>query len=118
MVEGDQRAHDDKVAILESMDLLSEADLQVLLLFRGKQDAEIGDLAWRDLGLPGDLNDQLWELSCSLAKLESRGLILKVSTHTGPIHVQAPLSSDATRWEKTKYRVLPLGRSLIGLLFE
>lgn len=119
IVDGDQRAHDDKVAVLESLDLLSEADLRALLLFQGKQDAQIGDLRWRELGLSGDLNDQLWELSCSLAKLESRGLILKVSTDlSSVVYVQAPLTSDATRWEKTKYRVMPLGRSLIALLFE
>jgi hypothetical protein len=118
LVAGNARSHDEKVSLLESMDLLSEADLRVLSLFGAKEDAQIADLRWRELGLPGDVNDQLWEMSCSLPKLESRGLILKVSTHTGAVYVQAQLNSDATRWEQTKYRVLPLGKSLIAVLFE
>lgn len=118
LVDGNERSHDEKVAVLESMDLLSETDLRVFSLFQGRETAEIADLRWRELGLPGDLNDQLWEMSCSLARLESRGLILKVSTHIGGVYVQAPLNSEATRWEKTKYRLLPLGKSLIALLFE
>lgn len=117
-VEGDQRTHFEKVALLESLDLLTEIDIRILSLFQGRETAEIANVRWRELGLAGEANEQLWEVSCSLAKLESRGLMLKVTTHTGVVVVQPPLSADASRWEQTKYRVLPLGMSLIALLVE
>ncbi len=116
LVRGNAHTHEDKVALLESMDSLSETDLQVFLLFQGKEEAQISDLAWRELALEDNPTDQLWELSCHLAKLESRGLILKVSQGQSVVYVRGGLTSAAARSQETKYRVLPLGTRLIEIL--
>ena len=115
---GTERSHDDKVAMIDSLDTLTEADLCVLRLFKGKNAASVKELNWRELGLQGDVNDQLWQLACNLARLESRGLILKVSTHSGVAYVPRDLDNDTARWQETGYRLLPLGTSLIGVLFD
>ncbi len=118
IAERSERTHEQKVSLLESLDLLSETDLQVLQLFDGREAAQIRDLKWRELGLSEDLNDQLWEMSSSLARLESRGLILKISLPTTAGYVKAPLNVDTATWEMAKYRLLPLGESLIAVLFQ
>lgn len=116
LVGGDERGYDDKVALLESLDNLSEQDLQVLLLFQGKEETQITEIRWRDLGLPGDLSSQLWEFTCHLAKLESRGLILKVSQGAGVVHVPDGVTPEAARSQQSRYRLLPLGVRLIQAL--
>ncbi len=116
LVGGNERGHEEKVALLESLDSLSERDLEVLLLFRGKEEAQIGDIRWRELGLPGDLSNQLWELTCHLAKLESRGLLLKVSQGTGVVYVRDGLTAAAARSQESRYRLLPLGVRLLDVL--
>ncbi len=118
IVDTDQRAFGSRIALIESLDTLSECDLRVLQLFEKTESASIGELHIDGLQLSGDANEQIWQLACNLAKLESRGLILKVSTHTGSMHVPQGLSKETARWRETKYRVLPLGRSLIQALFR
>jgi len=113
---GEARSHDEKVTLLDSLDMLSKVDLRVLFLFEGKEEAQIADLRWREIELGGDVNNQLWELACSLARLESRGLIFKTSLHAGGVYIQAPFNADTARWVMTKYRLLPLGKSLIAVL--
>jgi len=117
IVDGNQCGHDEKVALIDSLDALSELDLHLLRLFKGKEETAIGDLGWRSLALSGDVNAQVWELACSLPRLEARGLILKTSTHTGVVCVRSPLNQDTARWLETKYRLLPLGKSLSATLF-
>jgi len=113
-----ERSHDEKLALIESLDTLSEQDLKVLGLFKGKTTSAIKELRWGEIGLPGDTNQQVWQLACNLAKLESRGLILRLSTSTGVQVVQDKMDPMASRWEETIYRVLPLGESLVHLLFD
>lgn len=113
---GNALEHDDRVALLESLDFLSETDLECLLLFKGKEEAQIGDLQWREMGLKGDASNQIWELSCHLAKLESKGLILRVSQGGGVVHVPKTLTRAAARRQEANYRLLPVGARLIEAL--
>lgn len=116
VIGSEARTHDEKIALLESLDTLSEADLQVLFLFKGKDKVEIADLRWTELRLVGDLNNRLGQLTCSLARLESRGLLFTASVYDASVYIQAPYDADTARWVKTKYRLLPLGKSLIAAL--
>lgn len=118
VADGTERSHDEKVAMIDSLDTLTEADLCALRLFTRKHTASVKELNWRELGLPGDVNDQLWQLACSLARLESRGLILKVSTHGGVVYVPRDFDNDTARWQESGYRLLPLGAALITVLFD
>jgi hypothetical protein len=115
---GNAAQHAESVSILESLDHLSELDLRVLTRFGTRFEVEIGDLDWQELGLSGEPQDQVWAFSGTLAKLESRGLIVMLATHSGGVYVQGPLDATTTRWLKTKYRVLPLGSTVIKLLTE
>ncbi len=118
LTDGDAHPHGDKVAMIDSLDTLSETDLRVLRLFKGKESCKAGGLEWKTLGLPGDPNEQLWQLACNLARLESRGLVLRVSMHNGVVYVRESLNRDTAGWLETEYRLLPLGRSLIAALFD
>jgi hypothetical protein len=117
VVDGDQHKHDENVQLIESLDALSDLDIRILALFKGMEEIAIGDLRLETLGLDGDANSQTWQVAASLAKLESRGLILRVSTNTGVVYVQDGLNKDTARWRETRYRLLPIGQSLIGSIF-
>ena len=103
--------------LIESLDALSDLDIRILALFKGKEEIAIGNLRLETLGLDGDANSQTWQVAASLAKLESRGLILRVSTNNGVVYVQGELNKDTARWRETRYRLLPIGQSLIGSIF-
>ena len=116
VVGSDASEHEDRVALLEGLDSLSETDLQVLMLFQGKEEVQIRELLWRELGFKGDASNHLWEYSCHLAKLESRGLLLKVSHGNGVVYVPHGMTAAVARSQESKYRLLPLGGRLIEVL--
>jgi DNA protecting protein DprA len=118
VADGNQRGHATNVQLIESVDALSELDLRVLELFKGQEEKSMGDLKLQTLGLSGDVNSQIWQVASSLAKLESRGLLLNVSTHSGVVFVQNGLNKDTARWRETKYRILPIGKLLIESIFD
>lgn len=117
-IAGNDRPYDEKVALIESIDILSELDLDVLQLFKGKSEWAVKALDWKRLDLSGDDNQKTWQLACSLSRLESRGLIVTLFTHTGVVNVTDNFNQAAARWRERKYRVLPLGESLIKELFD
>jgi hypothetical protein len=118
IADGDRHKHAENVQLIESLDALSELDLRILALFKGKEESAIGDLQLETLGLGSDANSQTWQVAASLAKLESRGLILRISTNTGVVYVQSGLNKDTARWRETKYRLLPIGQLLIDAIFD
>jgi len=117
-IAGDEHSHEEMVALIESLDTLSELDLKILSLFKGRSEVAIRDLRGQDLGLPGSDSDMVWQLTSHLARLESKGLIAIVFRHTGVVYVEEGLDKDAARQQETKYRVLALGASLIRKLLS
>jgi hypothetical protein len=118
IVKGDASKYSQHVQLIESLDTLSELDLRVLLLFKGKQEQSIGEMNLDSLALEGDVNSQIWQVATSLAKLESRGLLVTASTHSGVINVQEGLNKDTARWRETKYRLLLIGQLLIETILD
>ena len=110
------QGHDDRIALLQSLDALTETDLRVLQLFRGKQQAAIGDLQWASLEFPGDESNQLWEVASHLSKLASRGLVYLISEWPSVAHVPRGLTLEAARLRELKYHLSPLGIRLIRAL--
>jgi len=117
-IRSTNRAYDEKVSVLHELDSLTQQDLRVLKLFQGKTEATVSQLNWQSLGLTGNVNQQLEQLASNLAKLESRGLLLTVFTHTGVVYVPSGFEQWAARWQETRYRVLPLGQALVEALAE
>jgi hypothetical protein len=113
-----ERQYDDKLAILHDLDTLTTRDLQVLRLFQSKTEATAEQLDWLSLGLSGDQNGQLEQLASHLGKLESRGLILTVFTHTGVVYTPSGMKDWAARWQETRYRLLPSGKAIIEAITE
>jgi hypothetical protein len=113
-----KRRYDDKLSILHDLDTLTTKDLQVLRLFQNKTEETAGQLNWQSLGLSGDQNGQLEQLASHLGKLESRGLILTVFTHTGVVVIPTGLNDWAARWQQTRYRLLPSGKAIIEAITE
>lgn len=116
LITGDTLNHDNRVALLESLDSLSDMDIKVLMLFQGIEKTKLKNIQWGELGIEGNLSEQLWELSCHLAKLASRGLVLNISQHDGAVYVPNNITSDAARFQEGTYRLLPLGARLIEIL--
>ena len=111
-------SHDEKVSMIDSLDTLTETDLRVLSLFRDRSTCKIGDLEWASVELAGNLDDRLWQTAGSLARLESRGLILKVGTPSVVVFNSGKVSNEGARWLDTEYRLMPLGSSLMRVLFD
>jgi len=109
-------SYDDKCAVLHSFDTLNPRDIDVLKLFKGKEESKAKDLDWHNLGLEGDNNQKYAELASMLAKLESRGLIFTLRLHTGVIFSPRDLETSIARISETKYRLLPLGKKLLSSL--
>jgi len=112
-----ESSYEEMAALIDSLDTLSDQDLQVLALFRDRSEMAIKDLRLQELGLAGDRSEKVWQVTCNLTRLESRGLIVSVSRHTGVLLLPEGMDKDAARQQETKYRVLPLGVSLIKRLF-
>jgi hypothetical protein len=104
------------VALIESLETLSDLDLKVLMAFDVKSEMAIKDLARSELGLMGDSNQKVWQLTSHLVRLESRGLVAKVFTHTGVVYVDGDFDAYAGRQRETKFRILSLGASLVKRL--
>lgn len=118
-ISADEHSYDEMVALIESLDAMAEMDLRVLALFKSQSEAAIKDLDLKGLNLPGDISDQVWHLTCNLSRLESRGLIAAVSDR-GNMVLYSPqgMDKDAAKQQQVKYRLLPLGASLIKTLFS
>lgn len=117
-VGDNERNHDEKVAVLESLDSLTEFDLNVLRLFHGQMEARIDGLDWRSILEPGRQSDQLAELPSNLARLEARGLIMRSSVPIGVVKYKRDnLTPEASQVLDLGYRVLTLGKTVTELLF-
>jgi predicted nuclease with TOPRIM domain len=111
-----QEPYEDKISVLHSLDALNPNDLDVLKLFRRKEESVAKELDWRSLDLHGDDNQKLAELASMLAKLESRGLIITIRLHNGVVYVPDGLDQSIARLGETKYRILPLGNRILSAL--
>lgn len=111
-----QETYEDKIAVLHSIDALNPKDLEVLKLFRRKEESIVKDLNWQSLNLQGDDNQKLAELIGMLAKLESRGLIVRTRIHGGVVYLPAGLNQSIARLSEAQYRILPLGQKLLSTL--
>ena len=106
--------YDNKVAVFHSLDVLTSKDLEVLKLFRGREESAAKNLDWQSISLQGqDDNHKLAELMSMLAKLESRGLIITTRIHSGVVYVADGLDQSIARLSETKYRILPLGQLIL-----
>lgn len=108
--------YEDKVAVIHGLDALSPADLEVLKLFRGKEQSAAKELDWQSLNLPGGNNQKLAELVSMLARLESRGLIITASTSNLAIYPPEGLDKSIALLIETQYRILPLGQRILSTL--
>lgn len=109
--------YEDKVAVIHSLDALNPADLEVLKLFRGKDQSAVKELDWQSLNLPGDdINQKLSELISMLARLESRGLIITARTGNLAIYPPEGLDKSIALLIETQYRILPLGQRILSTL--
>jgi hypothetical protein len=111
-----QEPYEDKISVLHSLDALNPKDLDVLKLFRRREESAAKNLDWQSLGLQGDDNQKFAELASMLAKLESRGLIITVRLHDGVVYVPDGLDQSIARLSETKYRILPLGKRILSTL--
>jgi hypothetical protein len=111
-------SYEEKVSILHELDTLTTQDLRILRLFDKKLELSVKELDWGSLGLSGDQNQQLAHLASSLAKLESRGLLLTAFTHSGVLTIPNGLEEWSARWVQTRYRLLPLGQAVIEAMAE
>ena len=114
-VQGRHHSYEDKVSLLESLDTLSELDIQILRLAPGKTAFPLESLLIPETGLSQDSRG-VWQLATSLARLEGKGLVLTISTHTGVIHLRDGFDDTTGRMLEKRYRVLPLGHALIAAL--
>jgi hypothetical protein len=109
--------YEDKVAVIHSLDALNHADLEVLKLFRQKDQSAVKELNWQGLNLPGDdINQKLSELISMLARLESRGLIITAKTGNLAIYPPEGLDKSIALLIETQYRILPLGQRILSTL--
>jgi len=109
--------HDAKLALIDSLDSLTEQDLLVLSLFDGGGPMKIGELMRGfHAGPPGPEN--LGALVASLTKLEARGLIGETASgRTVDSHTTFGSADHWTnRWLRKFYEILPYGRSLVELM--
>lgn len=106
-------SYDDKLAVFHSLDVLTSKDMEVLKLFRGKEESAAKDLNWHSISLQGDESHKLAELMSMLAKLESRGLIITTRIRGGVVYVANGLDQSIARLSETKYRTLPLGQQIL-----
>lgn len=102
--------------MFHSLDTLVSKDLEVLKLFRRKEESAAKDLNWQSIDLHGDDDQKLAELMSMLAKLESRGLIITARLHSGVVYVPNGLDPAIARLSETKYRILPLGQQILLVL--
>jgi hypothetical protein len=100
----------------DTIDALNPKDLEVLKLFRRKEESIVKDLNWQSLNLQGDDNQKLAEMIGMLAKLESRGLIVRTRIHGGVVYIPAGLNQSISRLSEAQYRILPLGQKLLSTL--
>jgi len=110
-----QEPYEDKISVLHSLDALNPKDLDVLKLFRQREESEARELDWQSLDLQGDDNQKLAELASMLAKLESRGLIITVRLNSGVVFTRG-LDPPIARLSETKYMILPLGKKILSAL--
>jgi hypothetical protein len=118
IVDGNVRTYDEKIILIESLETLTELDINVLKLLEGHSGVAVKEMNRELLGLPGDDTKQLLELACCLSRLESRGLILKSFTQTGLTITPHGMEQWVAKWSDTEYQVLPLGKRVTGVLFE
>ena len=112
--EGDIK-HDLKIAAIDTLDVLTDTDVNVLHEFREGTPTKIEELlgqSWTEetLGLK----------VVSISKLESRGLIARTSGRTSSA-AERTVGVDeywATQWRNRHYELLPFGRILLTLLMS
>ena len=108
--------YESKTAVLHSLDALYPDDLEVLKLFRGREESAAKELDWQSLNLSGDNNHKLAELASMLAKLESRGLIVTIRLPSMVVYPPAGVDSSVARLSETQYKILPLGKKILATL--
>jgi len=109
-------SHDAKVTLMQSIDQLTSKDIDVLLLARGKKTFQLRDLEYGTLELDENHLNVVWVLSSHMAKLESRGLLVRTSNSAGVIIRRNGESVETAKALNTEYLVLPWGERLIGAL--
>jgi hypothetical protein len=114
---------DDRRSILEDIDVLTAQDLTYLLKFedgalRGDWLTGSYDSGWSDVGAPSTAEDEKWDMILgpavnSLAKLESRGLIVQTA-----INAMFGSSGDGGAWynrfRRKAWRLTPIGVKLLN----
>lgn len=111
-----QEPYEDKTSVLHSLDALNPKDLEVLKLFRSREESAVKELNWESLNLQGDNNQKITELLSMLAKLESRGLIITARLSDVAIYPIDGLDKSIARLSETQYRILPLGKKILSTL--
>ena len=110
LIEWEKLSHDTKISIIESLDVLTNQDLQVLRHFKSGQIIRIDRLLNVLTELYGTKEERLSLLIVSLTKLESRGIIGQTATSAGDVYGGAGLPDEWTnRWQNRYYEILPFG---------
>jgi hypothetical protein len=111
---------DEKLNAIDSLDVLTEADLQVLRHFSAGHKIRVDHFVPTSqfYQFPPELEENVGRLVVSLQKLESRGLIAP----TTPINEGFDWEGEKTDWvnvwrEKT-YVLLPFGRKFCSLIWD
>lgn len=111
-----KKSYNEKSSIIHALEFLDTTDLEVLKLFKNREETAVRELGWENLGLIGDENQRFAQLVSKLAKLESRGLIVTISLYNGVIHMPRGIEQWIARWRETKFRILPLGKDVLSTL--
>lgn len=110
---GTEVSYDEKLSILDAINMLTETDLNVLKRFSGKRSIMVDDMPEAD----GD-DDTMSNLVLSLSKLISRGLISETSRSKSINSIT--FYGDSERWDNKwrikQYGILPFGEKLLKLI--
>lgn len=116
LIQQYEEPYDDKISVLHSLDALNPKDLDVLKLFRRREESAAKELDWQSLDLQGDNNPKFAESASMLAKLESRGLIITVQLNNHVVYPPPGVDRSIARLGETTYRILPLGQRVLSAL--
>jgi hypothetical protein len=103
-------SHDTKISIIESLDLLTNQDLQILRHFKSGHIIRTDRLLNAFPELSGTKEERLSLLIVSLTKLESRGIVGETNMPSSDVYAGAGLPDRWTnRWLNKYYEILPFG---------
>lgn len=116
-------SRDERRSIIEDLDTLTLQDLKYLARFaggvmRGDALTDSWDAGWSNVGEPASAEDKKWDAilgpaSNSIAKLESRGLVVRTADG-GSFFSSGDGGAWYNRFRGTAWRLTPLGGKLLN----